>query len=561
MSKLPLDLSKFRKIKSDKNTSVLQHPGGHSITIAHNALSPELKKSLDKIPLHGQKMARGGAVHKYADGASSVQPDELEQIENEVAETPPSQSNIPPQDESYAQHAGDIVRQSIGSTVGGLADVARPIVSGVKDFSRGLFGQSQPQQGPPVADSGQIATDSGAQSEEMPSNEDDDTGQTQAAPVQQPGQMPPQPQQQSMTPQQIFAASHGSSKAILNQDDQQLMKEFQSGQIKPENYATLFGDKSTPGKIASVFGLLLGGMGGGLTHQGNPVTQMWDKQISNDMQRQMANQQNQNSFLSIAHQGMVDRESIAHQQLTDYQSAVDFARKQTNIAALHNLTTIVGSTDPNTPQGQDARQKLAMASQYVNSENANLNDAIAAKKAYFDMMGGGGSGGSQDPAIALRQKQMMGFINPEQYTQGNKEIAMGQEAEKLRGDLISSYNDLNNSLLGGAFSPERRESDINAFAGRLAKISEGRFNLEESKKQIGSILPARLPFQGQTNIRKMQNLNALIDGQINTPTLNGLGIQIPRAQTQAQGQGQPQYKMSGGKKYVRGPHGEAIPVS
>ena len=44
MSKMPLDLSKFKKIKSDDQTSTLQHPDGHQIIIAHVKLSNKLKQ-------------------------------------------------------------------------------------------------------------------------------------------------------------------------------------------------------------------------------------------------------------------------------------------------------------------------------------------------------------------------------------------------------------------------------------------------------------------------------------------------------------------------------------
>ncbi len=49
-NKFPLDLSKFKKIASDKNTTTLQHPAGHTIKIAHNALSPKLRGQLHAMP-------------------------------------------------------------------------------------------------------------------------------------------------------------------------------------------------------------------------------------------------------------------------------------------------------------------------------------------------------------------------------------------------------------------------------------------------------------------------------------------------------------------------------
>lgn len=58
MSKL--DLSKFKKVRSGEKHTVLRHPSGHEITVFHSKLGPELKQSLDKLPM----MAEGGEVEE-----------------------------------------------------------------------------------------------------------------------------------------------------------------------------------------------------------------------------------------------------------------------------------------------------------------------------------------------------------------------------------------------------------------------------------------------------------------------------------------------------------------
>lgn len=57
MAKLPLDLSKFSKVSSDKHTTTLKHDKGHTIKLAHGALEPKLRKQLESLP-----MADGGKV-------------------------------------------------------------------------------------------------------------------------------------------------------------------------------------------------------------------------------------------------------------------------------------------------------------------------------------------------------------------------------------------------------------------------------------------------------------------------------------------------------------------
>lgn len=53
-----LDLRKFSKVHSDKESSTLKHPDGHEIKIFHKALDPKTMKSLQELP--AKKMADGG---------------------------------------------------------------------------------------------------------------------------------------------------------------------------------------------------------------------------------------------------------------------------------------------------------------------------------------------------------------------------------------------------------------------------------------------------------------------------------------------------------------------
>lgn len=63
---LGIDPKKFKHVKSDEKTTTLQHKDGHTLTIAHNVLSPKMKEqllALAKVP----KMADGGeASDQYA---------------------------------------------------------------------------------------------------------------------------------------------------------------------------------------------------------------------------------------------------------------------------------------------------------------------------------------------------------------------------------------------------------------------------------------------------------------------------------------------------------------
>ena len=88
----PLDLSKFKKVRTEKDHTVLQHPHGHEIKVVHKMLSPKVKEQLDALPHAAYGMYTGlkeenkesnfkaadvrgnnivsSQIHKYAEGGN-----------------------------------------------------------------------------------------------------------------------------------------------------------------------------------------------------------------------------------------------------------------------------------------------------------------------------------------------------------------------------------------------------------------------------------------------------------------------------------------------------------
>lgn len=81
MAKDLLDFSKFKKIFEDDKNTHLQHPKGHTIIVAHIALSPKLKKQIADLPMHPEKMVELAKDimeqmphHKMAEGGEVDRP-------------------------------------------------------------------------------------------------------------------------------------------------------------------------------------------------------------------------------------------------------------------------------------------------------------------------------------------------------------------------------------------------------------------------------------------------------------------------------------------------------
>lgn len=210
-----IDLSRFKKVSGDKNTSTLRHAKGHEIKVAHNGLTPKMYEQIKNMPVH---MKDGGG-----------------------AKIPKMGPSVPeqPADESADQTESSDQNDSAQET----PPAAQP------------QNPAQPQQPPPGTP-------------DMPN-------------------LPP-----DLTPQ-------GKMQEYMSRQT-----DMANGHIHPQTYSEWYGKKDTPGKIGTLFGLLLSGAGSGLSHQSNALMDMMNKEIERDVQAQRDNIGNARSFLSqeYAHQ-------------------------------------------------------------------------------------------------------------------------------------------------------------------------------------------------------------------------------------------------------------------
>lgn len=76
----------------------------------------------------------------------------------------------------------------------------------------------------------------------------------------------------------------------------QLMQQYQAGTVDPNHLMSSLG---TGGKIATAIGLILGGIGGGLTHQKNPALEYLQAQIDNDVKAQQSELGKRENLVSL----------------------------------------------------------------------------------------------------------------------------------------------------------------------------------------------------------------------------------------------------------------------
>lgn len=116
--------------------------------------------------------------------------------------------------------------------------------------------------------------------------------------------------------------------------DLDMANDITAGKVSPKTYSDLYAEKSTLGKIGTLFGLLVSGAGAGLSHQSNALLDMMNNQINKDLDSQKQSQANKLNWYnaSLAHQknnadiAEVNARSQA-QRIGNYSNTLDAENK------------------------------------------------------------------------------------------------------------------------------------------------------------------------------------------------------------------------------------------
>lgn len=433
------DLSKMKKVSHDGKTATFKHPDGHTIKVAMGPLSEKMRKKLHELPM----MAEGGAVEKN-----------------------PPPPPPPPVDPEKAKKFSQGFNKALGFAEGGEAPAREPATKAPEDFVPGKDYSEAAKTGDaagapaPVApvtinvggaDPGQPEPNSTGVASGQP--EYHAAGAT-PAPEPAPGAVAQDQQPQAPEPQPTPAPvaqapetpavverkpaiskpqqTYDDFKAEQTGENQKLQSDLDNGHITPQTYSSLFAKKDTLGKISTIFGLLLSGVGSGLTHQPNALLGMMDKEIDRDLEAQKKNQENGFNLLSLSKKQLVDNANVAHintetqagkQKIADIaqndakQKALQFAfhQQQQNVAKM-----------PEGPQKQKAQALLGTVYNTVKEHINSLEDINAGIAAQGQ---GGGDGDDPSTLVATKvpqhlQAKVFDEIKAAQNTKKNGQLAL-----------------------------------------------------------------------------------------------------------------------------------------
>lgn len=283
-----------------------------------------------------------------------------------------------------------------------------------------------------------------------------------------------------------------------NEQSDQLFKAYQSKTIDPDHY---WKNQNVPQKISAALSMILGGAGA--ASSGGPNYAM--NYINQAIDRDMTAQQNEKSNAYNAWQ--MNREATK-----DNMSAKLSFQNQA-------LLGVQAKAAQYASQSGNANTQM----QYANLA-AGIKQQVSQNNFHASLLNSANGGAvlNVDPSLLLPG------IPAEKQAEAAKEIANAQKVKALQGDFENSAKDLNSKALNGLFSPNDRASALNSFAGQIAKLSEGRFNMEESKLQADALLPKPGDMPG-TIANKAQRRQQFFNSMVQAPVFKGnTGIDIGR---------------------------------
>lgn len=550
--KKDIDLKNFKKISSDKYTSTFRHKDGHQLKVSHIALSPGMRKKLDSLPV-SMKMARGGDI-----------PESLMTNEDYEASQPAEYvANVGQPEEEVAGN------EDIQPETGVPADQSGPggLNPEQQDNSLLDYGDKLPEQGKqPSAESvpNQGLAPNGTPNALMTDKQQANAQMPQQAEAAQPQEAytPPAAPKLQATPQAKAPVADKSDPIAtsneMKSEDKAWQQDLNNGHITPETYSSLFAKKDTLGKIRSIFGLLLSGMGSGLSHQPNAFLEIMNNELNKDFEAQKQSKSNALDFRKLSMQHELQKYQIKNINSEIANRGIDTqikvnaeARARQTRAAVHDLTLLVNSLPPGSQQRANAEQKLAFVSQAADAQNADLMDRAAGAMAMYNM----GSNG-EDPSSAIRFK-----VPPDKQKEVAEDIDKAKETKRIAPDILKAFDDAASHKGIIDLVPGMKNADQKKFLSLInttVKETEGTARQAAFKSLEDNMMPQA--FDMEATAKKREALVDYLKKNSDSALAKTYGIDLNKYKTTNKSDiGEP-IKTVNGIQYKRGPDGKAIRV-
>lgn len=307
-------------------------------------------------------------------------------------------------------------------------------------------------------------------------------------------------QQQNITAAQQNQLTYKSHYDELEKERQHFMSDLKDQHIDPNHYMNSL---NTGERVMKGIGLILGGIGGGLTHSENPALQMIQMQINNDIEAQKANMGKTQNLLGAN-----------MKQFGNMTDAMNMTRVMQNDIVTAQLSKAAAeSADPL------AKARAQQAIGKLTADNAQALGQLAMRRTILT----GGQAGRIPPEQLIR-----GLIPQGEQKAYYDDLKTAQNTAATRDNLLGAFEKLtqlqsNSSRIG---SPIQSNSQINAIMqpllGSLSKETAGRFT-ELDAEYVKSLFP-NFTDDAKTIAVKRNQLNHIISEKMHFPQLQSIGI-------------------------------------
>lgn len=291
----------------------------------------------------------------------------------------------------------------------------------------------------------------------------------------------------------------------LENERQAFMQDLKNEHIDPQHYLNSMGVGS---KIATGIGLILGGMGGGLMHQGNPALDFLNKQISNDIDSQKMDLGKKENLLSAN-----------MRQFGNLKDATDMTR-------IMQMDIVGNQLKEAAAKAQDPLVQARALKEYgvLEQQRVQAMSQFAMRKTLMS----GGMGGQNLDTLRMLNPEMAKSI--ESRLIPNVGVASVPVPEKIREELVTR-NSLDRALKDLSLFAENNSGSLNPAVineGRakanlvqdLYRRANGQGVFREAEKEfVGSII-GEDPTKFFKNMRTQPRYKAAIED--NFKQLNGL---------------------------------------
>lgn len=373
---MKLDFKKFKKVSADENMTVLQHDKGHKIHIAHKSLEPKMRKQLEKMEMH---YADGGFVGGTAlDDEFSNEPSPMASVMPSAEEQLIQKAQMPKQ-EPLPQPVAPMMEQEqdmlVKKALGQAPVLPSSAIEGInpeQQVQPEATQQMQPQQPKPEDIAGYGTYEShllgGVAQQEEGIKKEAEARQLQAIEEQ-------KALQQSQNTAKELQSSYQKNFDELEQDRKNFEDDLVKQKVDPNRF---FNNMSTAQRISTGIGMILGGIGAGLTGGENPVMKMMHQQIENDIEAQKSQiGKTQNLLTANMHHfgNLKDAVDMTKAQNLDMLSMKmkQALSKSNNPQANAVMQQEIGKLEQ---QSGAIRQKIAMkrvASEFMNNANKDIS--------------------------------------------------------------------------------------------------------------------------------------------------------------------------------------------